>query len=89
VGKFYIFRVALASDLIWLALVGAITSLISAFYYLRVIVTMYMRSGKPATHSETWLNISVALAALATFVLGVFPGPLLALVQQARMMFLP
>jgi len=89
VGKFYIFRVAIASDLIWLALVGVITSLISAFYYLRVIVTMYMRSGKPATHSETWLNISVAIAALATLVLGLFPGPLLELVGGARMFFLP
>ncbi len=88
-GKFVIFRAAIASNLIWLALVGVLTSLISAFFYLRVIVVMYMQSGKPASHSEGWLNLSVAVAALATLVLGLLPGPLLALAGNAHMIFLP
>jgi len=89
VGKFYIFRAAIASNLIWLALVGVLTSLISAFYYLRVIVVMYMHSGEPKTHSEGWLNFSVALAALATLILGILPGPLLALAGGAQLLLLP
>lgn len=89
VGKFYVFRAAIASNLIWLALVGVLTSLISAFYYLRVIVVMYMHSGEPKTHSEGWLNFSVAVAALATLVLGIIPGPLLALAAGAQFLLVP
>jgi NADH-quinone oxidoreductase subunit N len=89
VGKFYIFRAAIASDLIGLALIGVLTSLISAFYYLRVIVMMYMHSGDPKTHSEGWLNFSVAIAALATVILGIIPGPLLALAEGAQILLLP
>ncbi len=89
VGKFYVFRAAVASDLIGLALVGVLTSLISAFYYLRIIVMMYMHSGDPKTHSERWLNFSVAVAALATVILGILPGPLLALAEGAQILLLP
>jgi NADH-quinone oxidoreductase subunit N len=89
VGKFYVFRAAIASNLIWLALVGVLTSLISAFYYLRVIVVMYMQSGEPKTHSEGWLNFSVAIAALATLILGIIPGPLLALAAGAQFLLVP
>jgi NADH-quinone oxidoreductase subunit N len=89
VGKFYVFRAAIASNLIWLALIGVLTSLISAFYYLRVIVVMYMHSGKPATQSDGWLNISVVLTALATLVLGILPGPLFALAGAAQILLLP
>ena len=59
IGKFYIFRAAIDADLIWLALVGVITSLISAYYYLRVIVVMYMRAGEPETRSEIALPLSI------------------------------
>lgn len=90
VGKFYIFRAAIDANLIWLALVGVVTSLISAYYYLRVIVVMYMQEGDPVTRSEAWLNITVWVAALGTFVFGVFPGPLLALSSQAGLLaYLP
>jgi len=89
VGKFYVFRVVIASDLIGLALVGVITSLISAFYYLRVVVMMYMRPGEPETRSEFWLNFSVGLAALATLVLGLLPGPLFEIAGNAHMVLLP
>ncbi|NIS80975.1 MAG: NADH-quinone oxidoreductase subunit NuoN [Anaerolineales bacterium] len=88
VGKFYIFRAAIDAQLVWLALVGVITSLISAYYYLRVIVTMYMRPGEPQTHSELWLNATVLLTAVGTFVFGILPGPLLALAGQAGLLSL-
>jgi NADH-quinone oxidoreductase subunit N len=88
VGKFYLFRAAIEADLIWLALVGVITSLISAYYYLRVIVVMYMQSGKPETRSEGWLNTTVGVTALGTFVFGVIPGPLLNLASKAGLLAL-
>jgi NADH:ubiquinone oxidoreductase subunit 5 (subunit L)/multisubunit Na+/H+ antiporter MnhA subunit len=49
IGKFFVFRAALDAGLIWLALVGALTSLVSAYYYLRVVVMMFMRPGEPET----------------------------------------
>src|SRR6202022_2182243 len=44
-GKFYIFKAAVNSHLIWLAVLMAVNSVIGAYYYLRVIVVMYMREG--------------------------------------------
>src|SRR5207245_6909059 len=42
-GKFFIFRAAVESRLIWLALIGVLTTVISFYYYLYIIVQMYMR----------------------------------------------
>jgi NADH-quinone oxidoreductase subunit N len=83
VGKFFIFRSVIDAGLIGLALVGVITSLISAYYYLRVVVVMYMRDGDPETRSEGWLNATLWVTALGTFILGILPGPLLALAERA------
>ncbi|MDF1499062.1 MAG: NADH-quinone oxidoreductase subunit N [Anaerolineales bacterium] len=85
IGKFYLFRAAIDANLIWLALVGVITSLISAYYYLRVVVVMYMRPGEPETQNEPLLNSTVWLAAIGTFVFGVLPSPLLALAHMAEL----
>ena len=83
IGKFLVFSVTIDAGLIGLALVGVVTSLVSAYYYLRVVVMMYMRSGEPETRSEGWLNRTVGLTALATFLLGVLPGPILILAENA------
>lgn len=85
-AKFYLFQVVVDAGLIWLALVGVVTSLVSAYYYLRVVVVMYMRAGEPETRRERWLDASVAAAAIATFVLGVLPGPAIAFAQQAALL---
>jgi NADH-quinone oxidoreductase subunit N len=77
IGKLYVFRAALDAGYLWLALVGVLTSLVSAYYYLRVVVVMYMQPGTPVTVSRPALNLTVALTALATFILGVLPGPLM------------
>lgn len=42
-GKFYIFKAALDSGLIWLAVLGMLNSAVAAYYYLRIIVMMYMQ----------------------------------------------
>jgi NADH-quinone oxidoreductase subunit N len=83
IGKFYVFQSTIDAGLIWLAVVGVLTSLISAAYYLRVVVVMYMRPGEAQGRSEVWLNAAVGLTAIVTFVLGILPGPVLALVDPA------
>ncbi len=76
VGKFYLFRTAIEGGFIGLAVIGVLTSLISAYYYLRVVVTMYMRDGDPETAREPWLDFTWALSAVATVVLSFLPAAL-------------
>src|SRR5262245_6930287 len=45
IGKFYLFRAVIEGGFTGLAIIGVLTSLISAYYYLRVVVTMYMKDG--------------------------------------------
>ncbi len=73
VGKFYVFRTAIQGGFVGLAVIGVLTSLISAYYYLRVVVTMYMKDGDPSTTSEPWLDFTWGVTALATVVLSFLP----------------
>jgi NADH-quinone oxidoreductase subunit N len=83
IGKFYLFRTALEGGYLGLALIGVLTSLISAYYYLRVVVIMYMREGEPVARSERWLNLAAAVSAVGTLGMIVFAEPLFAWVTQA------
>ncbi len=83
IGKFLVFGVTVDAGLVGLAIIGVVTSLISAYYYLRVVVMMYMRTGEPEVRSEGWLNRTVGLTALATFLLGILPGPILFLAANS------
>ena len=83
VGKFFLFRSAIAGGFIGLAVIGVLTSLISAYYYLRVVVMMYMRDGDPEVRSEPWLQATAIATALATVVLSIVVSPLLNWASQA------
>lgn len=85
IGKFYIFRSVIDAGLIGLALVGVITSLISAYYYLRVVIVMYMHEGEPEVRSDVWLETTLWVTAIGTFILGILPGPLLELAGNASL----
>jgi NADH-quinone oxidoreductase subunit N len=76
VGKFYLFRAAIEGQFYLLAVIGVLTSLISAYYYLRVVVMMYMRDGDPETRSEPWLNLTWSLSAILTVLISIVPAPL-------------
>ena len=83
VGKFYLFRAVLSGGYTGLAIIGVLTSLISAYYYLRVVVTMYMQEGEPETEREFWLGFTTAGAALVTVIVSLVPGGLFAWASQA------
>ncbi len=85
VGKFYLFRAAIEGQFYLLAVIGVVTSLISAYYYLRVVVTMYMQDGDPETTSEPWLNLTWAAAAILTVLVSLVPAPLFDWASQAVM----
>jgi NADH-quinone oxidoreductase subunit N len=77
-GKFYIFKAALDSHLVWLAVLGLLNSAVGAYYYLRILVVMYMyEPGEAAENSEPLvpsLRLALLLPALGTLLLGIFPG---------------
>ena len=52
-GKFYIFKAALESHLVWLTVLGLLNSAVAAYYYLRILVVMYMHEpGEAVTNAE-------------------------------------
>ncbi len=83
VGKFYLFRTAIEAGFVGLAIIGLVTSLISAYYYLRVVVVMYMREGEPRAESEPWLDLTTAGTAIGTVALSLLPAALFTLASGA------
>lgn len=73
-GKFFVFRAAIEANLTWLAVIGVLTSVVSGFYYLRVVYLMYMYEGEAEVKAELPLRTAVAFTALATLLLGILPG---------------
>jgi NADH-quinone oxidoreductase subunit N len=77
VGKFSLFSVVLEGGFPGLAIIGVLTSLVSAYYYLRVVVIMYMREGEPVVRRETLLYLTAIVTGAAMILLGIFSAPLL------------
>ncbi len=79
VGKFYIFKSAIQAGLVWLAVAGVLFSAISAYFYLRVIMVMYMNEPKGSFELTTSPSLALALAisVTAVIVIGVYPTNLL------------
>ncbi|MDH3944528.1 MAG: proton-conducting transporter membrane subunit, partial [Anaerolineae bacterium] len=75
-GKLYIFRAVIEAGFVGLAVIGVLTSLVSAYYYLRVIVIMYMQDGKPAVHKEPLLQFVTAAAGISVLGLIFLAEPL-------------
>ena len=84
-GKFYLFGAAIKGGFIGLALIGVLTSLVSAYYYLRVIVIMYMREGEPEVSPDAWLRFTAIAAALLTVILSLVATPLFNLAANATL----
>jgi len=82
-GKFYLFRTVLEGGYTWLAVIGVLTSLLSAYYYLRVVVNMYMREGDPEITPDRLVQLVSVVGALAVVLLSVFATPLFRWASQA------
>ena len=83
VAKFYIFRAAVDAGMVWLAIVGVITAVISAYYYLRVIYFMFMFDGDVQVTTHPVLKWSVAVMVILTIWFGLMPNGLFEITQQA------
>jgi NADH-quinone oxidoreductase subunit N len=91
-GKLYIFTAAVHSNLIWLAILMAINSIIGSYYYLRIIIVMYMHEHKGPVPADAPRALSVtasmvvAVAILATLYLGLAPNHVLNLALSKGLM---
>ncbi|HRQ38381.1 MAG TPA: NADH-quinone oxidoreductase subunit N [Chloroflexota bacterium] len=82
-AKFYVFGAAIEAELYWLVLIGVITSVISGYYYLRVVYLMYMFDGEGELITGRALQFAVFVMAISTLVLGLFPEGLFNLTAEA------
>jgi NADH-quinone oxidoreductase subunit N len=77
-GKFYIFKAALDSHLVWLTVLGLLNSAVAAYYYLRILVVMYMREPSEAVTEagplSPGLRAALLIPAIGTLFLGIFPS---------------
>jgi NADH-quinone oxidoreductase subunit N len=92
-GKFYIFKAAVNSHLIWLAVLMAANSIIGAYYYFRLIVVMYMREPNLETGPAPAVigfplpvNVVLAITAAGTVYFGLFPNQVLSFVLQSNLL---
>jgi NADH-quinone oxidoreductase subunit N len=86
-GKFYIFKAALDSHLVWLTVLGLLNSAVAAYYYLRILVVMYMQEPGEATLSvqpmSPGIQMTLWASAVGTLILGIFPSLLLNFAQNS------
>ena len=84
IGKFWVFRTALQADLVPLAIIGVLTSLVSAFYYVRIVWNMYFESSeREIARPQPLLASALWITAIGTVVLGILPYILENFVQDA------
>jgi len=79
IGKFRLFGAAIESGHVWLAVIGVLNSVVSLYYYLRIVIFMYQKaetSGSEPVLSPL-LALTLTIAAVGTVALGVYPGRLI------------
>jgi len=85
-AKFYVFRAAIHSHLIGLTILALLNSVVSVYYYLRLVVVMYMREGKTEVSITAlpWpLRAALVFSVLGIFYLGLYPNQLLTIANLA------
>jgi NADH-quinone oxidoreductase subunit N len=88
-GKFYVFSAAVHGGNLWLAVIGLLNSGVACFYYLRLLAAVYTRPGTDTGRLDQLRRISVpaaigvALAAVATLALGIFPNGAVSFAEYA------
>jgi len=89
-GKWYVFNAALSTgdDLVWLVVLGVLSSVVGAYYYLRVIVQLFMKEPTPdapiAVPMRSGYVVAVlAVAAYLVMHMGVAPGRFIELALAA------
>jgi NADH-quinone oxidoreductase subunit N len=85
IAKFYVFMAAVNAGLTWLVVLAVIFTAVSAYFYLRVVMVMYMKEPDEAVRlvAPPAAVMALAVAAAAVLLIGIYPGPFLDLAQNA------
>jgi NADH-quinone oxidoreductase subunit N len=88
-AKFYIFNAAIQNGLLWLVIIAVINSVVSAYYYLRVVKVMWLGEAASAEKvpSSGALRLALFLCCLGVLLLGIIPGYAIKLAQIAANIF--
>jgi len=83
-AKYYVFIAAIKSGLTWLAILGIISSVISVYFYLRIVVLMYFKEAEgEVVPSKSYSGfLGVAVSVIMVILLGIIPGSLLDLITS-------
>jgi NADH-quinone oxidoreductase subunit N len=84
-GKFWLFGAAIEAGYVWLAVIGVLNSAVSLYYYIRIVVFMYVKpptAGSQPAMSPS-LSLALAVAVVATLVLGIYPRALFDLAESS------
>ena len=83
-GKYYVFIAAIKSNLTWLAIVGILSSVISVYFYLRLVVIMYFKSSDNEDNVSYTASeiIAVVVAVVFVIILGLAPGSFIDLITK-------
>jgi NADH-quinone oxidoreductase subunit N len=85
VGKFYLFVAAINAGYTWLTVIAVIMSAISAYFYLRVVMYMYMKEpvGEQKMSDAPAAKVALVLAGIAVLAIGVMPANVINLARTA------
>ena len=85
-AKFYIFKSVLEQSMYFLAIVGLLSTVVAAFYYLRIIKIIYFDNEKEKydTDHSLWLKFSLVTSTLLILVYFIFPSKLIELVSKVN-----
>ena len=85
VGKIYLFSAAIKSGLTWLAIVGVINSVISAYYYLRIVRILFVGESQIKQKLVVGpIHATVLIIPIVIVIfLGIYPSPLLTIARKA------
>jgi NADH-quinone oxidoreductase subunit N len=83
-AKYYVFIAAIKSGLTWLAILGIISSVISVYFYLRIVVLMYFKEGELEIETAKSFSgmMAVMISVLLVILFGILPGTLLDLITS-------
>ena len=88
-GKLYLFAAAVEGGYVVLSVIAVVMSAVSLYYYFRIVVQMYMRSGveEDAAPAELlrdrWTETMIGVCVVMTLAVGVFPAPVVAWAKTA------
>ena len=91
IGKIMLFTSAVDADLTWLAILGVVNSVVSAYYYLKIVRIMYTSEGTSEGTVASTISAKLALVSSAAIVvvLGIIPGILTHVTDAASITLLP